>query len=140
MTTEELRNVAIAKGETFIWHELDVKDAEAAVEFYTKAFGFGTQSMDMGPMGMPGQKYHMLTKDGQTICGIMGTGSMPGMEQVPHHWAVFLAVDDVDARLATCQQLGATVVAGPMDVPEVGRMVLIQDNKGAHIWLFKPSL
>ena len=140
MTPEELKEIAIAKGETFVWHELDVPSAEAAVKFYTEALGFGTQSMDMEPMGMPGQKYHMLTRDGKAICGIMGTGSMPGMEQVPPHWATFIAVDDVDARFEKCKQLGATVVAGPMDVPEVGRMVLIQDNQGAHIWLFKPSM
>jgi predicted enzyme related to lactoylglutathione lyase len=139
MTTETLNELAVLKGETFVWHECDVPDAEAAVDFYTKAFDFGKIEMDMAAQGQPGRKYHMLTRNGKPVAGIMGT-DMPEMKGVPPHWSTFLGVDDVDARLKKCQELGATVVAGPMDLPEVGRMVLITDNQGAHIWLYKPAM
>lgn len=29
--------------------------------------------------------------------------------------------------------------AEPMDIPSVGRMTLIHDPLGAHIWLYKPA-
>jgi uncharacterized protein len=123
---------ALLNGRTFVWHEVYAKDAQAAADFYTNALGFGSVDYPMGDMGT----YKMLTKDGTPVCGIMGTNT-PEMAEVPPHWATYLSVDDVDNRLAICQEHGAKVVVGPMDVPEVGRMVLIQDPQGAHIWLFK---
>ncbi len=122
---------ALNVGRNFTWHEVYAPDAQKAIDFYTQALDFGTTSMDMGEM-----KYHMLTKDGHGVCGVMGTNT-PEMQGVPPHWSVFLAVDDVDARLAKCLALGAKVVHGPMDIPTVGRMVLIEDPQGAHLWLYK---
>jgi hypothetical protein len=138
MATETLNELALLKGETFVWHELRVPDQQKAVDFYTKAFDFGSDTMDMGPMGSPGMKYHMLTRDGKPVAGVMTT-QIPEMEGVPPHWATFLGVDDVDKRLQKCKDLGATVVVPAMDLPTVGRMALITDNQGAHIWIYKPA-
>lgn len=88
--------------------------------------------MDMGPMGT----YHMLTRGGIAVAGVVSTDN-PQMSDVPPHWSTYLAVDDVDAKLAKCVELGAKIVVPAMDVPTVGRMGLIQDPQGAHIWLFK---
>lgn len=125
---------ALNTGRTFVWHEVYGPDAQAAIDFYTKALDFGTDVME-SPMG----KYNMLTKNGQGVAGVMAT-STPQMEGVPPHWATYLSVDDVDARLEKCKSLGATVVVPPMDIPTVGRMALIADPQGAHVWLFKESM
>jgi len=132
-TTTQDQN-ALAQGRNFVWHELYTPNTDASIEFYTKCLGFGTQDMDMGPMGT----YRMLTRDGQPICGIQGTNNAD-MKDVPPHWAVYLAVDDVDKRLAECEKAGAKIVVQPMDIQTVGRMALIQDPQGSHIWLFKPA-
>ena len=131
MSTETMDQHALLEGRTFVWHEVYTPNVQRTIDFYTNALGFGTSEMDMGDF-----KYHMLTKDGQGVCGVMGTDT-PDMQGVPPHWSVYLAVDDVDSRLAICQEMGAKVVHGPMDVPTVGRMVLIEDPQGAHIWLYK---
>ena len=133
MATETADQHAISTGRTFVWHEVYVPDAGAAIDFYTKALDFGTQEFDMGSMGT----YKMLTKNGQGVAGVLSTTEMK-MDGIPPHWATYIAVDDVDARLAKCQELGATVVVPPMDIPTVGRMSLIADPQGARIWLFKP--
>ena len=125
----------MAQGSNFVWHELYVPNDKAAVEFYEKALNFGSTSMEMGEMG----SYNMLTRNGVPICGVMNTSS-PQFEGVPPHWAVYLSVDDVDARLAKCEELGAKVMVPAMDVPTIGRMALIQDPFGAHIWLFKSAM
>jgi predicted enzyme related to lactoylglutathione lyase len=125
---------ALAQGRTFTWHELYVPDIQKAIDFYTQALGFGTQEMPMGESGT----YQMLTNNGQGVCGIMGTNN-PEMSGVPPHWSTYVAVDDLDARLAKCLELGAKVLFGPLDVPKVGRMVHIQDPQGATLWLFKSS-
>ena len=123
---------ALLEGSTFCWHELYVPNVDSAIDFYTQALDFGTQKMSMGSEG----EYTMLTKQGKGVCGIMTTTDGPA-QGAPTHWAAYLAVDDVDARLEKCQSMGATVVVPPMDVPTVGRMSLIADPQGAHIWLFK---
>jgi predicted enzyme related to lactoylglutathione lyase len=84
-----------------------------------------------------GATYKMLVANGKAVAGCWGTQDTPGMENVPPHWAVYIAVDDVDARLAKCQELGANLLHGPMDIPTVGRMALVQDPQGATFWLFK---
>lgn len=133
MSDDMLNQHALNVGNTFPWHEVYAKDAEAAIAFYTTCLDFGTQSMDMGPMG----QYHMLTRNGQAIGGVMGTAAMEHGDQIPPHWAVYLAVDDVDARIAKCVEHGASVVVPAMDIPGVGRMALIADPQGAHLWLYK---
>lgn len=124
---------AINQGSTFVWHEIYAPDAQAAIDFYTKALDFGTEDWPA-----EGFTYRMLTKNGKGVAGVMSTSEGPA-EGAPTHWSTFIAVDNVDSRLAKCQELGATVVHGPMDIPKVGRMVLIKDPQGAVVWLFHPE-
>lgn len=125
---------ALSTGRTFVWHEVYGPSIEAAVEFYTKALDFGVEKFEMGSHGT----YTMLSKNGKSVAGVVSTNELPNPD-VPPHWATYIAVDDVDARLQKCKDLGATVVVPAMDVPTVGRMALIADPQGAHIWLFKGS-
>ena len=127
-------NIA-AQGKTFVWHEVYGPKSQDLVDFYTQALDFEATEMPMGEMGT----YKMLIANGTPVCGVIGTTEMPNMEGVPAHWSTYLAVDDVDARLAKCVALGAKALHGPMDVPTVCRMVLIQDPGGATIWLFHPA-
>jgi predicted enzyme related to lactoylglutathione lyase len=120
-------------GQTFVWHELNVPDAEKALEFYTKMFGFTSIAKDMGEMGT----YHILQKEGVAIAGVMSTAHIP--KDVPPHWAIYIAVEDVDAKIQEAVALGSTLVVPAMDVPSVGRMALISDPQGAHFWFFSPS-
>ena len=126
---------AIAQGKTFVWHEVYGATSEASVDFYTKALGWEVEEMDMGEMGT----YKMLVANGQAIAGVQGTQGVPMMEGVPPHWATYIGVDDVDARLAKATELGAKILVEPMDIPTVGRMALIQDPQGATVWFFKSA-
>jgi len=132
-TTPTVEEHAVTQGSTFVWHELYAPDVAKAIEFYKNCLEFGSQEMKMEDF-----TYHMLTKNGKGVCGVMSTSEGPA-QGAPSHWATYLAVDDVDARLAKCTAAGATIVVPAMDVPTVGRMALISDPQGAHIWLFKPS-
>jgi predicted enzyme related to lactoylglutathione lyase len=126
---------ALAAGRAFPWHELYVPNVDAAVDFYSKCFDIATQDFphEMGT-------YKMFTIGGTPVAGSMSTESdeLKGMN-IPPHWAVYMSVDDVDARLEKVKANGGTVVVEPMDVPNVGRMALIADPQGAHIWLYKAS-
>lgn len=133
MTQEQLDGHALACGRTFCWHELYVPNGEEGVRFYTEALGWETQTMEMGEMG----SYRMFVANGQAVAGVQATADHPDMQNVPPHWSTYVSVDDVDARLAKVTALGGTIVVPPMDIPTVGRMALIADPQGAHIWLFK---
>lgn len=123
---------SLAVGRTFCWHEVYTADVPATIKFYTECLGW-----EHGEMEMAEGKYHMFKNHGQSICGIFDVAHADG---APPHWAVYTAVDDVDARLAKCQAAGAVVVHGPMDIPTIGRMVLIKDPQGAMIWLYQPEM
>jgi uncharacterized protein len=135
MTDEQRNSAALAQGSTFVWHEVYGASSQASIDFYTKALGFESMEMPMGE-----RNYKMLVANGQPVAGVIGTSEFPGMDDVPPHWATYLAVSDVDEKLAACQEHGAKLVHGPMDVPTIGRMALIQDPQGAHIWLFRPEM
>src|SRR4051812_40126880 len=109
MSTETMNEMSLNVGRTFVWHECYVPDASKALDFYTKALGFTSKEMDMGPMGT----YKMLERNGQAVCGVVSTDSAE-MAGVPPHWATYLSVDDVDQSLATCQEHGAKIVVPPM--------------------------
>jgi uncharacterized protein len=135
MDENQATKAALNQGSNFVWHELYTPKSAEAIEFYTTCLDFGSTSMDMGG----GMTYTMLTRGGAPVCGLLGTTEVPHLENVPPHWATYLSVDDVDAKIELCKEHGATLVHGPMDVPTVGRMALIHDPAGAHIWLFKSA-
>lgn len=117
----------------FTWHELDTPNIKEAIEFYTNALGFGSQEVPVEE----GTVYQLLTLNGKDVCGVMDSSITPGLDDAKAHWAVYLAVDDVDARVQKCIKFGATLSVTPMEGPNIGRMALIRDPQGAHLWLNK---
>jgi predicted enzyme related to lactoylglutathione lyase len=125
---------SLAQGRTFVWHQVFGATSKASLEFYTKAFGWGTDEMPMGEGGA----YKVLTANGSPVAGVIGTEE--GCEEarnVAPHWAISIAVDDVEQSLEACKSLGAQVLHGPAEVPNVGRVALIRDPQGATFWIFQ---
>jgi predicted enzyme related to lactoylglutathione lyase len=58
--------------------------------------------------------------------------------ELPPHWMVYLAVDDVDAAVARVQELGGKAHHGPFDTP-YGRMAVVADPQGAVFSVMQPS-
>jgi predicted enzyme related to lactoylglutathione lyase len=56
---------------------------------------------------------------------------------VPSNWLSYISVEDADAAAARARELGGTVVAGPMDVMEHGRMAVVRDPGGATFALWQ---
>jgi predicted enzyme related to lactoylglutathione lyase len=110
----------------FSWNELNSRDVDGSIAFYESVFGWTHQTHKIdGPIG----SYTEWQLDGQTIGGML---PMPPMvpAEVPTHWLVYFAVDDVDASLAKSQDLGATMILPPMQV-DAGRFSIISDPQGA---------
>lgn len=108
------------------WNELVTSDPAAAIKFYTGLFGWETEVMPM-PQG----DYTMFKHDGKPFGGVMAT-PRPG---VPTQWTDYVIVADIEATMAKCESLGGKTCMGPMDIPNVGRIGVIQDPQGATIGL-----
>jgi predicted enzyme related to lactoylglutathione lyase len=110
---------------SFCWNELATRDLKVAKEFYPKVFNWGVHANAMPEGG----EYVEWQVDGRSIGGAMEMGSQYPA-QVPAHWLVYFAVANADQTVEKAQQLGATVTAPPMDIPQ-GRMAALVDPQGA---------
>jgi predicted enzyme related to lactoylglutathione lyase len=111
------------------WNELMSTDIEGVKAFYGGLFGWKAETMEMGDG--PPYTVWMLGEGG--VGGGMAS-PMPGM---PSFWGTYFAVADCDATVEKAKELGATVMNGPMDVPEVGRMAALSDPQGAAFNVIK---
>ncbi len=116
----------------FTWSELITPDPGKVKDFYAGLFGWGAQEMPMGDDSPP---YTMWTLGGDDN-GIAGA-MPPPMDGMPSFWGVYFAVDDTDAIVAKAEGLGATVLAPPMDIPDVGRFAALLDPQGAAFSVIK---
>jgi predicted enzyme related to lactoylglutathione lyase len=116
----------------FVWDELATSDVEGAKRFYGEVVGWTTKEMDMG-----GGMTYTLFRSGDAD----RAGCMAMMPDTPAPmWIAYVGTDDVDGTAERAKELGGTVYAGPMDIPNgVGRFAVIGDPTGAAIGLFKPG-
>ncbi|MGH6922119.1 MAG: VOC family protein, partial [Geminicoccaceae bacterium] len=63
----------------------------------------------------------------------------PEFEGLPPLWFAYLAVDDVDARVAKATAAGATLLRPIFDVPGVGRIAIVEDPVGAVLGWMTPT-
>lgn len=117
---------------TFCWAELGTTDTSGAKRFYTGIFGWSPDDMPMGE----NQVYTMLKIDGREMGALYELNPEQRGQGVPPHWMLYVAVESADSAAAKAKQLGATVLAGPFDVFDAGRMAVIRDPQGAtfSVW------
>jgi hypothetical protein len=103
------------------WGDVTVEDVEKAVSFYGTLFGWEANvNPDMGG-------YASFTKDGRRVAGATPTQE-PGQ---PHFWTTYVATDDVDRTAAKIKAAGGQVLMDPLDVADLGRMIVATDPGGA---------
>ena len=114
------------------WIDFGAPDMEAAIDFYEGLFGWQAEEA-----GDPAETngYRMFTMDGKAVAGGMETQ----VENHPAAWTTYITVEDVDATVETARELGAQVVAEPMDVMTAGRMAVLTDPEGAVFALWQPG-
>lgn len=116
----------------FVWHDLLTPDPAAAVPFYTRLLGWGTELWSME--GTP--PYTMWTVDAAAIGGVM---AMPAGVDAPAHWLSYLCVGDTDAAARQVTALGGAVLREPSAIATVGRFAVVADPQGAAFALFTPT-
>lgn len=115
---------------TFSWVELSTTDATAARDFYTSLFGWDVEESPMGD----GTFYTMFRLGGRYAAAMYERRS----QEIPPHWLPYATVESADRGAARVEELGGTVLAGPFDVFDAGRMAAVQDPTGASLALWEP--
>ena len=115
------------------WIDLMTSDPDKTAAFYTALFGWTVD--DPGP---DYGGYKILQRGSDDENGVGGLMANQDSSQ-PTSWHPYVAVEDVDATLAKAKELGGSVVLEAMDVPNVGRIAVIQDPTGAVLGVIKPS-
>lgn len=121
---------------TFGWVDYAAADLDAAKAFYGELFGW---SLDEGAAGSGGGRYVMARLGEKDVGGLLALSEEQQKMGVPPHWNSYVAVDDVDQAVARAGELGGQVLAGPMDLPQAGRVAVVADPTGAVFQLWTPS-
>jgi len=116
------------------WLELSTTDTAAARTFYQGLFGWSYFESPMGPDMPPYILARIQDRDVAAIFSMMKEQREQGM---PPFWLVYFAVASVDATLPKVTALGGSVMSGPMDVPEAGRMAVCMDPAGGAFALWQ---
>jgi hypothetical protein len=119
----------------FCWLDLGTTDARNAKEFYTELFGWETQDVPMGDNSF----YTMLNLRGQAAAALYELSPEMKAQGIPAHWLLYIAVENADEIAAKVPQFGGTIMGGPFDVMDVGRMVLLKDPQGAAVAAWQPK-
>jgi predicted enzyme related to lactoylglutathione lyase len=113
----------------FVWHDHISPDAETARRFYADLVGWQTEVWKPGEFDYP-----IITTEGQ---GHGGFG--PAQGGAPPHWLGHVLVADVDETALKAEAAGGRVIAPAMDIPDIGRMVVLADPQGAVFSAFSPQ-
>jgi uncharacterized protein len=116
-----------------VWNELNTRDPEAAKAFYGDVFGWGFEERQFETGA-----YTSLEVGDTTVGGMIDiTGRAP--DEIPPHWLVYFAVEDVDATVAKAKGFGGDIALEPFDIAEVGRIAIVKDPFGAVFAVMSPD-
>ena len=108
-----------------VWHELNTRDYAAALDFYTRVFGWKPVVLS----DTEDFRYSTIGAQDDMVTGVFdAAGHLP--DDVPSHWQLYLGVPDVQAAAATVTQLGGKVIREPW-ASEFGTFALVNDPTGA---------
>jgi uncharacterized protein len=113
------------------WIELFTSDVEKGRAFYHELFGWTSDD--------PAEEfggYFTFYKDGVRVAGGMHNDGQSG---APDVWSVYLACEDAKATADAAKSNGGQVVVDPMEVMDLGSMVVVSDSGGAAIGGWQPG-
>lgn len=125
----------------FCWNELVSTDVKKSKSFYEKLFDWKSEDIECG-----GMKYTLFKVGKTEVAGLMkkpesaecSCGKKSECECEGAWWLPYVTVEDVDKSVKKVEQLHGKVLLKPMDIEDVGRIAVVQDNLGAVIGLLTP--
>ncbi len=103
------------------WVDTRQPDPQAAVDFYTRLFGWEAEPSD----------YTICRLRGADVAAI-APGTLPA-------WSTHIWVESADETAAQVQDAGGRVVTAPFDLPGAGRTAVLADPAGAEFSVWQPE-
>jgi uncharacterized glyoxalase superfamily protein PhnB len=113
------------------------EDAESAVAFLTRAFGFREVDRQVGRAGGMHVEMEISPGGARIYLGSPG-GDFRGPAKVGRTSMQYVLVDDVNAHHARAKAAGATIIEELVDMPYGDRRYGCRDQQG-HEWTFATS-
>jgi uncharacterized glyoxalase superfamily protein PhnB len=114
------------------------EDADGALEWLAKAFGFRETDRTAGPDGKVAHAELDVGDGSRVFLGGPG-GEYRNPKAVGRTSLVYVYVDDVDAHCARAREAGAGIMEEPSDQPYGDRRYAAEDPEG-HLWYFATPL
>ena len=115
------------------WNECQTRDPAAASAFYEAVFGVEVKPFPTAEGRPP---YFVIQVDGRGVAGIFELNEHMG--GVPPNWSTVFAVADHDETVAKAKELGGTSLMQGMNIPEIGRLAVLQDPTAAVFQVLQP--
>jgi predicted enzyme related to lactoylglutathione lyase len=118
--------------------EMPYKDPKRVSKFYAKVFGWDMKYIpDMGKYVLattsPVDKNQMHKKKGAINGGFFPKGDY-GI--APH---LVISVDDLKKHMEIVKKGGGKITGKPVDIPGVGKFVMLKDSEGNRVGMLQPS-
>jgi len=112
----------------FCWNQLNTPDVAASKAFYEGLFGWQIVEESVGGMPM-----HVIFAGTTTVGDMM---AMPPEVKAPSHWLSYVWVKDIQEAVAKAAARGARIFVPVTEIPEVGRIAVFADPKGAVLGVY----
>ena len=113
--------------------DLTVEHAEGIRDFYQAVVGWGVEEMPMKEGDEPYSDYVMKDAEGNWAGGICHhRGTNLG---IPPQWIAYINVDNIEASIQRCLELGGAVVKESKDDTGKYQYAIIRDPVGAVLGL-----
>ena len=123
------------------WSELQAADPARARAFYAAVMGWTPKVValaDQTRAPEPGEKEYTLFNVGdREVAGAAQAEAGPAQSPTSF-WLTYIQVANVDAAALKAVELGGKLLEAPTDIPNTGRIAIIQDPEGAHVGLITP--
>lgn len=118
---------------TIVGFDLTVPEADTVRDFYAAVIGWSPAPFDMGGYA---DYFMSAPESGEPVAGVCHARGQNAA--LPPYWLAYIAVADLKASMASCQELGGAVIAGPSaPAGEANRYCVIRDPAGAYLALIE---
>ena len=112
------------------WNELVTTDSERAKTFFDRLFDWESQTNEM-----IGIFYTVFLIEETPVAGMYQRTE--NMGDVPSHWLPYFAVENCDKTCSSAQEMGAVILQPPTDIPDTGRIAVLQDPQGTAFGIIR---
>lgn len=119
--------------DTFYWPGLCSGDAEAALAFYTRLFGW-----EPSPMGSAEARGYIFKLNDAIVGGMYQMHDDRKAAGVLPHWNTYAHVSDINETLRRVREAGGKVISEPFDTGD-SLMALLEDPEGVRFSVWQPT-